>query len=160
MKQIRLTLFLTLGLGYIGLQAQEAISATGGNASGIGGSVSFTIGQVVYSTNSGSSGSVAQGVQQPYEISVVTGLEAAKDITLVYSVYPNPAIELLNLKVENCDKSHLSYQLFNLDGKLLEYKEITDVVNVIKMSDFPMASYYLKIFENKIVVKTFKIIKN
>jgi len=160
MKQIRLTMLLILGLGFTALQAQESMSATGGNASGTGGSVSFTIGQVVYTTNSGAGGSVAQGVQQPYEISVVTGLEAAKDITLVYSVFPNPTVDILNLKVENYDKSHLSYQLFNLDGKLLEYKEITDVVTAIKMSAYPMASYYLKIFDNKIVVKTFKIIKN
>lgn len=37
------TIFL-LGIGLTGLQAQEAIPATGGNASGSGGSVSYSVG--------------------------------------------------------------------------------------------------------------------
>ena len=32
------------------------------------------VGQVVYITSTGINGSVAQGVQQPYEISVITGV--------------------------------------------------------------------------------------
>jgi hypothetical protein len=39
----------------------------GGEATGSGGSVSYSVGQVVYTTNTGINGSVAQGVQQPYE---------------------------------------------------------------------------------------------
>ena len=53
----------------IELQAQEIPIASGAVATGIGGSSSYTVGQVVYTTNTGSNGSVAQGVQQPYEIS-------------------------------------------------------------------------------------------
>jgi hypothetical protein len=44
------------------IRAQNAIPASGGNATGSGGSVSYTFGQVVYTTKSGTGGSVAQGV--------------------------------------------------------------------------------------------------
>ncbi|RLD56213.1 MAG: T9SS C-terminal target domain-containing protein, partial [Bacteroidetes bacterium] len=75
-----------LFLGLSNLQAQEVIPATGGEASGSGGSASYTVGQVVYTTNTGTNGnSVSQGVQQPYEISVVTGIAEAKDINLEVS---------------------------------------------------------------------------
>jgi hypothetical protein len=70
MKSLKSTfviLFVT-GIGITCLQAQEAIPASGGNGSGNGGSVSYSIGQVVDATYTGLSGSVAQGVQQPYEI--------------------------------------------------------------------------------------------
>jgi hypothetical protein len=99
---------------------QNAIPASGGNASGSGGSASYSVGQVVYTTNVGTTGSVAQGVQQPYEISIVIGLEEAKEINLMVSAYPNPTKEFLNLKVENYNFEKLSYQLFDIQGKLIE----------------------------------------
>lgn len=52
------------------LQGQSTIPATGGNATGSGGSVSYTAGQATYQTSEGTTGTVAQGVQQPYEISM------------------------------------------------------------------------------------------
>ncbi|MGC8754863.1 MAG: hypothetical protein ACP5QJ_07625, partial [Thermosulfidibacteraceae bacterium] len=74
-KKLKLSAVLLLGLGLTGLQAQESVNATGGNASGNGGTVAYSVGQVVYTTNTGTNGSVAQGVQQPFEISVVSGIE-------------------------------------------------------------------------------------
>lgn len=67
-KKLKLSALLLLGLGLTGLQAQESVNATGGNASGSGGSASYSVGQVVYTTNTGTNGTVAQGVQQPFEI--------------------------------------------------------------------------------------------
>ena len=98
-KKLKLSAVLLLGLGLTGLQAQNAVPATGGNASGSGGTVAYSVGQVVYTTNTATNGSVAQGVQQPFEISVVTGLEEAKGINLALSAYPNPTTDFLNLKV-------------------------------------------------------------
>ncbi|MCB0649678.1 MAG: hypothetical protein KDC85_00225 [Saprospiraceae bacterium] len=47
-----------------GLQSQQSLHhATGGDASGSGGSVSYTVGHPVYTTHDGAGGSVAQGVQ-------------------------------------------------------------------------------------------------
>ena len=43
-KKLKLNAILFLGLGLTGLQAQEAISASGGDASGSGGTVIYTIG--------------------------------------------------------------------------------------------------------------------
>jgi hypothetical protein len=48
--------------------AQTATVSAGGNAIGTGGSVSYSVGQIAYTNNSNSNGSVAQGVQYPYEI--------------------------------------------------------------------------------------------
>jgi len=98
-KKLKLSVILLLGLGLTGLQAQTSINATDGNASGSGGSVSYSVGQVVYTTNTGTTGSVAQGVQQPFEILVVTGLEEAKGINLSVSAYPNPTTDYLTLEV-------------------------------------------------------------
>jgi len=159
-KKLLLSVVLLIGLGLSGLQAQEAIPASGGNASGSGGTTSYTVGQVVYTTNTGTNGSVAQGVQQPYEISVVSGIEQAKDINLICSAYPNPTTDFLTLNVENYDNENLSYQLFDISGKLLENKKLTSNETTISMTNIVSAIYFLKVMENQIEVKTFKIIKN
>ena len=86
-KTITSVAFLLLGLG--GLHAQESSTAAGGDATGIGGSSSYTVGQVVYTTNTGTNGSLAQGVHQPYEISTTLGINETT-INLELSLYPNP----------------------------------------------------------------------
>jgi hypothetical protein len=149
-----------LVLGLTGLQAQESPTATGGNASGSTGSLSYSVGQVVYQTYTGISGSVAQGVQQPFEISVITGIEEAKGISLMISAYPNPTTDFLTLKVENFELSNLHFQLFDMNGKLLQNEKITGNETNIAMSNLVPATYFVKVIQGKKEVKTFKIIKN
>lgn len=144
----------------ITLQAQHALTATGGNSTGSGGIGSYSVGQVVYTTNTGTTGTVTQGVQQPFEISVVTGLEEARDINLICSAYPNPANDLVTLKVENYDTDNLSYKLYDNVGKLLESKKVNGFETIISLANLIPSIYFLKILDGNKEVKIFKIIKN
>lgn len=159
-KKLKLSAVLLLGLGLTGLQAQESVNATGGNASGGGGSVSYSVGQVVYTTNTGTNGSVAQGVQQPYEISVVTAIEEAKGINLLISAYPNPTTDYLTLEVKDFELTNLSFQLYDINGKLLQSEKITGNQTSIVMSNLVPANYFVKVIQGNKEVKSFKIIKN
>ena len=141
-------------------KAQQTIPASGGNATGSGGTSSYTVGQTFYTTNSGSNGSVAQGVQQPYEISVVIGITEAKGISLSCSVYPNPTIDFLTLKVENFKSASLSFQLFDMSGNILETKKVEVAETKINMSAYKQGTYFLKVISSNKEVKTFKIVKN
>lgn len=141
------------------IQAQETVSASGGNATGSGGSVSYTVGQVSYFTNTSDAGIITQGVQQPYEILIVTGLEEAKGISIEISVYPNPTSDFLKLKVENYRLVYLSYQLYDINGSLLLDKGIVDKETIVPTGNLVPAAYYLQISDNDKEVKTFKIIK-
>jgi len=158
-KRLQLSAILLLGLGLTGLQAQENANATGGDASGSGGSVSYSVGQAAYTTNTGTSGSVAQGVQQAYAIFEVTGIEAAKDITLSVSAYPNPTTNYLTLEVKEFELSGLSFQLYNIEGKILKKEIISDSQTSIDMSNLVSETYFLKLLNNKQEVKSFEIIK-
>jgi hypothetical protein len=139
--------------------AQVVIPASGGNISGVGGIVSYSVGQVFYTTGTGSTGSAVQGVQQPYEISVTTAIKKAKGIDLVYSVYPNPVSDLLTLKIDDYDIENLSWQLYNINGNLLENKKVTGEETIISMKNLVPSIYYLKITDNRNEIKTIKIIK-
>lgn len=162
-KQLKLSIVFLLGLGLTGLQAQETIPATGGNAYGSGGSVSYTIGQMVYTTNAGTNGSAAQGAQQPFEISVVTEIEEATDINLLVSAYPNPATVYLTLEVDAPDIisiRQVTYHLYDINGKLLQSEIITGNQTSIYMDNLIPASYFVKVMQGDKELKTFKIIKN
>ena len=158
-KKLKLSAILLLGLGLTGLHAQESVNTTGGKALGSGGSASYSVGQIIYTTNnSGTNGSVAQGVQQPFEISVVAGLEEAKGIEL--SAYPNPVTSNLILTVENFELPTLSFQLYDMNGKLIEIKKIEDKQTSIGMVNLVCGNYLLKVIVENKAVKVFKIIKN
>jgi hypothetical protein len=146
------------GYGTI-IQAQSIVAATGGNSEGFGGKVSYTVGQVVYMTITSTSGSVTQGVQQPYEISVKTSVEHATNIDLICSAYPNPSTDFLKLKIENYDSQDLSYLLYDIGGNLLENKKITASETIVHMSNFASGTYFLKVGKDGKEIKTFKIIK-
>ncbi|HNU59750.1 MAG TPA: T9SS type A sorting domain-containing protein [Aquaticitalea sp.] len=159
-KKLKLSAVILIGLGLTGLQAQESVTATGGNASGSGGSVSYSVGQVVYTTSTGANGSVAQGVQQPYEISVVTAIEEAKGINLSVSVYPNPTTDYLTLEVKDFELSTLHFQLYDMNGKLLQSEKISGSQTSITMGNLVSATYFVKVIQSNKEIKTFKIIKN
>lgn len=158
-KQLKLCAILLVGLGLSGVQAQESINTSGGDANGSGGSASYSVGQMVYTTNSGSTGSVAQGVQQAFEVSVLSVTEI-EGLNILLSAYPNPTAENLTMEVKDFDLSDLGFQMFDLQGRLLQAKKITNSRTQIEMSDLPTATYFVKVILGNKEVKTFKIVKN
>jgi hypothetical protein len=164
-KKIKLSLILLLAIGLTELKAQEAIPASGGNATGAGGSVSYSVGQVVYAINTGTGGSAVAGVQQPYEISVVTGLPYNNNINLICSAYPNPTIAFLKLRIEGDVPTEYTASLYTSNGVLLKNVSIEANETTIDMSNLVISIYFLKIVHtintsSSQEVKTFKIIKN
>ncbi|RTY73080.1 T9SS type A sorting domain-containing protein [Flavobacterium sp. LS1P28] len=157
-KKIKIVILFLLGFGLLTAQAQQAITATGGDASGSGGTVAYSVGQVVYTTNTGTNGSVAQGVQQSYIISIVLGIED-NSIKLELTAYPNPTTNFLTLNVGNAELSTLRFQLYDISGKLIESRKIVSSTETIGMENLPSAIYFLKVVNNNKEVKTFKIIK-
>ena len=123
---IRILFVLLLAILAVGLEAQQTLAIAGGDATGTGGTVSYTIGQVWYTTLDGHDVSVFQGVQQPLEVLEITGILSLPGITLDALLYPNPVEEFIHLRVENYSINGLSYQLFNMKGELLDSKDIED----------------------------------
>jgi hypothetical protein len=150
-----------LGIGTTTLFAQSGNVAAGGNASGTGGTVSFSIGQVFYVSPSSPSYNLVQGLQQPFEISTVTGLDQSiKGIDLLASVYPNPASETLTLKVENGKWFNLTYVLFDMGGREITRGKVESEDTKVDVSSLALGQYFLKVSEESQLVKTFQILKS
>jgi hypothetical protein len=152
-------LILLLDIGLQGLKAQETIPAAGGNATGTGGSVSYSIGQIVYTTNTGTIGSVAQGVQQPYEF-FTNEIDENKYISLKMTVYPNPTLASVTLSIEKQELENFSFQLYDFNGNLLLDHKISSTETSVPMENLSRATYILRVTNSNKVIKTFKIIKN
>ena len=162
-KRFLVILLLMLVYGFATLTAQvlhAGIAVAGGNASGTGGSVSYSVGQLFCTTAFGATGSVSEGVQQPFEISVLSGVEDITGIDLYYAVYPNPTNGKLTLNVKNYEPNTFTYQLYDVNGKILRTDRLIENETIIEMSDLISSPYFLKVTKNNKEVKLFKVIKN
>lgn len=156
-KRIIIVTFFLLGLGE--LWAQESSTATGGDATGSGGTVAYSVGQVVFSANTDASGTVSQGVQQTYETFTLGIKETELNISL--SVFPNPTVNNLTLQISDYNNQKLSYQLYDMLGKLLNSGQVTTEQTQINTSNLPSATYFINVLNHKNKkVQAFKIIKN
>ena len=157
-KKIRCILFLYCSISY----SQQAVIPAGGNASGSSGNVSFTVGQVAYTTNSSSNYSVTQGVQQPFEISILS-VDEQFSTTIQLKAYPNPTSDYLTLNISylsSLSNKSMNYQLFDITGKLIKNKKIISATETISLENLSSSTYFLKVVNNNEELKTFKIIKN
>lgn len=154
-KNLLFYLFIWSSIGF----AQQDFVLSGGDATGTGGSVSFSFGQTAITEISGSGGSMSQGVQQSVEIYTLPIAQFNLDYQI--GLFPNPAVNSVTLQV-NVTKNvnPLFYEMYDITGKQLRQGKVTGNETVIQISDLAIATYFLKIVTQNKVVKSFKIIKN
>lgn len=142
--------------------AQSAIVPAGGDAQSNGGSVSYTVGQIAVqtATNSNGSFSVAEGVQQPYEIMTV-GVDDYPQIVLSAVVYPNPTENLAQLQLNGFEipADGLRAILYDGNGKQLQSVTVTDDLTPFQIGQYATGTYYLELRDGQRVLKTFKVIR-
>jgi hypothetical protein len=140
------------------IYAQQTIPASGGEATGSGGTSSYSVGQLVYSTNTGSNGSIAQGVQQSIELFTLSNPELTA-LTLTAVTYPNPTSDYIVLALKNSNLTGLSYVLYDLQGRIVSKGIIQQENTAIAMQKLVTGVYVLKVNQNNQALKSFKIIK-
>lgn len=150
---------MTLILFQLNVNGQSSTLTSGGEAISNDGSVSYSIGQVTYETTINFEGSVFQGVQQAYEIMVISNTQD-KELNAEMNVYPNPTSDVLHLTVDE-DASHSSkYQLYDSKGTLLQSESLSGAETTIDIHSYQSATYFVNVMSETQVVKIFKIVKN
>jgi hypothetical protein len=133
--------------------AQNASVSAGSDASGTGGTVAYSLGQVVYSAVENCN----QGVQQPYEFYLL-GNPTIPGISMHCEVYPNPTLDVVQLKIETLQKG-MHYMLFDASSKLLEEKNIASETTTISLASFAASSFFLRVNKDGKELQSFKILK-
>lgn len=140
-------------------QGQESVNTAGGVDIGSGGSVSFSVGQLVYTTESKASGAVVQGIQRPHKLTA-TNLKKP-DNSLSFKAYPNPSSGDLFLETNAYRKGKLVYHLMDMQGKRLMTNPIALPKTKINLRSFAVGTYLIQIYDaEKQPVQTIKIVKN
>jgi hypothetical protein len=120
MKLLKITLvFLSVISTSLQAHNQESIVASGGDASGSGGSSSYSAGQVFYSNYTGSNGSETQGVQQADE----TGCTGTEGCTDTAACNFDPAADCLD---DSCDYESCAGCLYSLACNYIPTATIDD----------------------------------
>jgi hypothetical protein len=170
LKKINLPLLLILFFSLKGIaqnnqvnsnDIMETIITSGNNATGSSGSVSYSIGQVFYTyIGVESVYNVAQGIQHQ-ELNKSENIEEAIESKAEVFVFPNPTADFVNVNLNGFDlvTGQQSYQLYNLQGRLIKQNTINQIQSQISLNNLSPSIYVLRIYVNNKVLNTFKIIK-
>ena len=158
--RVWITTLLLLIASIVGpkLKAQEGFVSSGNSATGSGGSISYSIGQVCYAVQSGAAGTIVEGVQQPFEISGLSINDLISDTTLNCKVYPNPTSDFIILETGDGTTFDITYQLINNLGKELKCGTYRNKVQINMQACLP-GMYCLRVISPKGICKSFKIVK-
>lgn len=142
----------------------QVVAAGGGyfENTGAGISISFTIGEVAYTTLTSGNYILSQGFQQGnlFATSIDKPVNTVNDI----AVYPNPASDYVKVRVDIPNLSgRATYDLHDITGKKLITKEFnieTSVPVELSLSDIRPGIYLLKVYVAKEnLVRIAKLVK-
>ena len=157
MKNITLIIVLFCAIQLV--NAQETISVSAVEATGSGGKVSYTIGQLVYTNPTTAAGSLNQGIQQSIEFVTLSNPELTA-LTLKALTYPNPTTDFIILALKDANLTGVSYTMYDLLGRFVNKGTVATFETKIGMKSLPIGEYILRVQQNNQALKTFKIIKN
>lgn len=158
MKTIKIVLFCLFPFSMLNAQQLEVVSSGGGYHENSQGSIAFSIGEVVIETITYGDICFTQGFCQINIISPSIGDIATIDYQVL--TYPNPVTQFLMLKITKDNLTDLKYLLFDINGRMLEMRQIVSNETMIPVHFLAPSTYYLKIIDKQLEVKTFKIIKS
>ena len=137
--------------------AQNAVVPAGGTATGNGGTVTYTTGQIAVQNNNDGNHSISEGVQQPYEISVV-GIDEYPDIVLNASLYPNPTLGNIQLTMDKAPEKG-RVRIYDTNGKYLIEKKIAGETTSLDLSPYAPGTYFVNVYNDQQQLKCFKVVK-
>lgn len=123
-KRYALLLFCLVATWAVNAQsfAPEVWASAGGYHADSKGSVAWTLGETVIetATNAASNLTVTQGFHQP-SVSISTGTtQQPKDISPVFTVFPNPTSGIVRIKLSKPMEKPVQVSLFNTLGQLIQ----------------------------------------
>ncbi len=143
------------------LSAQQGVVSTGGDIQAPAGSVAFSIGQTASQIIDGETGSVHQGLQQPYTYQVTSVEDLREDIAI--RLYPNPAESFVYVHLTppatGFAQDRFTARLYDLSGKLILEQVLDSDVNTISISRLREAIYLLQVWQGHHFIKSYSFTK-
>jgi hypothetical protein len=138
--------------------AQQGATAAGGDATGVGGSISYSVGQPFYQTAFGSDITLQAGVQQAYEISEVSSVWSLGG-TVVVSAFPNPTSDYVRVLVEMENPVEWTCRVFDSAGRLVQTQQSSDSALLLPFQSLSAGTYLIEVRVSPTQFKTFQLVK-
>lgn len=158
MKTISGILFFLLLSFSLNAQLQ-VISSAGDHAKSSNGSISWTLGEVVTATHSGSGVLLTQGFQQS-NLEITTAVEEPQNLEIQIRAYPNPVQNRLTVEIQHREDVPLSLQLYDINGKLLKSRQIKTSRQNLNLEEYAQGQYILQVRSGQDLMKSFQIVKH
>ena len=155
---VKITLVACLLFVANSIFSQATFIALGGEATGSGGSSSYTVGQLIYITSAESNGTLDASIQQSFELLTLSTKELTP-LKLTAFAYPNPTVDNIVLALKNSNLIGLTYVIYDTNGQLVTSGKVRQKTTRITMQHLPAGVYILKVNQNNQALKIFKIIK-
>jgi hypothetical protein len=139
----------------------ETFNASGDDATGDFGSVTYSIGQVFYTQIGEFNYNVTQGIQQQELNQTLAVEENSVEPKTEIFIFPNPTTDYVIVNTEGVEfeSGQDSYQLYDIQGRLVKQNIINQNETKIDLNDLSPSLYLLQVYTNNRILKTFKIIK-
>lgn len=157
MRKETFLFFLFFVIINITLPGQQVVTTSGDFYQNTNGTLSWTLGETLTDTYINNQSVLTQGFQQP--TLKVTSITELPGLDYSITAFPNPAKEYVKLKIEKDNVDGMQYDLLDMSGKVIESKKIQNAETEISFSDLIPATYFIRITENDIEIKIFKIVK-
>ena len=128
---------------------QSSMNTSGGDTFSDQGSVAYSIGQVFVQINESAEISVSEGVQQPYEISLINAVFEEGDVKVSLLAYPNPTMNDLTIELQGWQHEQASFEVYDAQGKKISSGAFNQSTLSIDARLWSSGNYYLHIYSPK-----------
>ena len=115
------------------------IATQGDYYSSSGGTVSWTLGEVVTETATASGNILTQGFQQP-KLMISTNVSNPEPLLSV-TPYPNPVLDKLILDFSNSTSGNYTLEIFDMQGKKLSNENFSFLSSSVKQHTLSFSNY-------------------
>jgi hypothetical protein len=144
---------------HLHISAQTGFSTCGGNVSTDEHTISFSMGQVFYLSAFSTSNYYSQGLQHSNLVSLPNGIDNLTENNSLISIYPNPVVNELHLKLKNVEMTGMNVKLYNSLGKMVMQTSFKTSEQILKMDNYASGIYMLVLSDNQIIRGFYKFIK-
>jgi hypothetical protein len=153
---------ISFGLLIISSKAQtvslELVSSVGDIFKITSYQLDWSIGELQTETYAQTGQILTQGFHQSNY--TVTALEQLNGLQFEISAFPNPTMDLINLKIGISKIDGLQYIIADISGNIFQKENITSSNQQIDFSNYSNGVYFITVLQNRKSCKSFKIIKN
>ncbi|MEL0652791.1 M64 family metallopeptidase [Algibacter sp. TI.3.09] len=84
----------------------------------------------------------------------------SSNTTFAVSMYPNPVLDVVNLKFESDNTENITVEIISIDGRKIKSETLTNsTVNSINLRALPSGIYLTNFYANKVLLATKKLIR-